>query len=101
MSLLDQLTKSLISVYSANLNAAEQEELIQALEVLANDQKYNRFLNFFPDSGDFRRELYPKHIKFFEAGAKYRERGFISANRVGKSEAGAFEVTCHATGRYP
>ncbi len=25
----------------------------------------------------------------------------MAANRVGKSEAGAYEVTCHATGLYP
>ena len=101
MSLLDQLTKSLISVYSAQLNPHEQEEVMQALEVLANDQKYNKFNNFFPEEGEFKRDLYLKHIAFFAAGAKYKERGFISANRVGKSESGAYEVTCHATGRYP
>jgi len=55
----------------------------------------------FPDEGPFRRELYQKHIKFFAAGAKYRERGFIAGNRIGKSEAGAYETVCHATGLYP
>jgi phage terminase large subunit-like protein len=68
---------------------------------LANDQKYNKFKNFFPDEGNFRRELYPKQVSFFNAGATFKERGFIAANRVGKSEAGAYETVCHATGQYP
>jgi len=45
--------------------------------------------------------LYPKHLEFFAAGARFKERLFMAANRVGKSEAGAYEVTCHATGLYP
>jgi phage terminase large subunit-like protein len=101
MSILDTLTKSLVETYAKELNPKDQEELILALEVLADDQKYNRFAHFFPDEGEFRRELYPKHTEFFKAGAEYMERGFIAANRIGKSEAGAYEVTCHATGNYP
>ena len=41
-------------------------------------------------------------MEFFRAGARYRERCFMSANRVGKTEgAGGYELTCHVTGRYP
>ncbi|GAC1407311.1 MAG: terminase large subunit [Candidatus Velthaea sp.] len=57
--------------------------------------------NYFPDAGAFRRELYPKHVAFFDAGARYPERLLMAANQVGKSEAGAYEVTCHLTGIYP
>lgn len=39
--------------------------------------------------------------KFLAAGATKRERVFMAGNRVGKSETGAFEVACHATGDYP
>ncbi len=84
MSRLDALTKSLVDIYANKLSAGEQEELMQALDVLANDQKYNKFNNFFPDTGEFRRELYPKHIAFFNAGKDYLERAFIAGNRVGK-----------------
>ena len=59
------------------------------------------FLTMFPASGPHRRELYPKHIEFFSAGAQYKERLFMAANRVGKTVAGAFETTCHLTGCYP
>lgn len=43
----------------------------------------------------------PKHKAFFEAGALYNERTFMAGNRCGKSVAGAFEASCHATGIYP
>jgi hypothetical protein len=59
------------------------------------------FVTLFPDAGPLRRELYQKHLEFFQAGAQYKERLFMAANRVGKTVAGAFEATCHLTGRYP
>jgi phage terminase large subunit-like protein len=59
------------------------------------------FLTMFPDAGALRRELYAKHVEFFAAGAQYKERLFMAANRVGKTVAGAFETACHLTGRYP
>jgi phage terminase large subunit-like protein len=59
------------------------------------------FRTLFSDGGPLRRELYPKHIEFFAAGAQYNERLFMAANRVGKTVAGAFETTCHLTGLYP
>lgn len=101
MSLLDGLTKSLVSLYAEKLSQQEQAELMECLEVIASDQKYNKFKNFFPDEGEYRRELYPKHIAFFDAGKSYTERFFLAANRIGKSEAGAFETVCHVTGIYP
>lgn len=55
----------------------------------------------FPDAGPLRRELYRKHEEFFWAGAEYKERLFMAANRVGKTVAGAYETACHLTGRYP
>lgn len=101
MSTLDTLTKSLVEGYSAHLSEPDQEKLLSALRVLADDQKYNKAAHFFPDQGIYRRELYPRHIDFFAAGEDYTERGFIAANQVGKSETGAFETRCHATGKYP
>lgn len=50
----------------------------------------------------YSRDLYPRHMEFFEAGAKYRERAAIAANRVGKTWGmGSYETTCHLTGLYP
>jgi phage terminase large subunit-like protein len=64
-------------------------------------RKRNAIKRYFPDSGPCRRELYVKHLEFFEAGATRRERAFIAGNRVGKTIAGAYETTLHLTGAYP
>jgi phage terminase large subunit-like protein len=61
----------------------------------------SRFSTFFADSGPFARTGYLKHLDFFAAGKRFKERLFMAANRVGKSEAGAYELTCHLTGLYP
>jgi phage terminase large subunit-like protein len=46
--------------------------------------------------------LYPRHLEFFEAGARYNERLFMAANRVGKTlGVGALETALHLTGQYP
>ncbi len=48
------------------------------------------------------RHKYPKHMEFFEKGAKFRERCFLAANRVGKTlSGGGYEMACHLTGQYP
>ena len=58
--------------------------------------------SYYPDTGDYRRDLYPKHMAFFKGGKQYRERCFMAANRVGKTEgAGGYETVLHLTGRYP
>ena len=55
---------------------------------------------FVPGSA-FSIEHCPKHREFFAAGARFHERCFMAANRVGKSIAGAYELSCHLTGLYP
>lgn len=77
--------------------AAEAARIVAELE----RRHASKFSTFFPDTGPLRRELYPKHVEFFAAGATFKNRLFMAANRVGKSEAGAYEVTCHLTGLYP
>lgn len=47
------------------------------------------------------RHLYPRHLRFFEAGATYRQRLLRAGNRVGKTVAGAVECSYHLTGQYP
>ena len=62
----------------------------------------NKIINYYPDTGDLRRELYPKHLAFFEAGKIHQERCMLAANRVGKTEGvGGYETTLHLTGLYP
>ena len=76
-------------------------EALRLLELQRELDQHNAIETYFPATGPFRRELYAKHLEFFESGATYRERAFIAANRVGKTLAGAFEITLHLTGNYP
>ncbi len=78
----------------------------QALALLLQEKAKRvgrrKLFGYFPDEGRFRRELYPKHMEFFRAGATYRERCFMAANRIGKTEgAGGYETVLHLTGLYP
>lgn len=75
--------------------------LYAELEFERDRERFGRFERLFPDEGPFRRDLYPRHMEHFAAGKMYRERCFMAANRVGKTVAGAYEVTCHLTGLYP
>lgn len=62
----------------------------------------SKFRTYFQDTGPLRRELYIPHTLFMAAGAIHRERAFIAANRIGKTETAAFEIGgCHLTGLYP
>ena len=73
---------------------------LDALTAEASRRTSSRFVTFFTDTGPCARSGYPKHLDFFAAGHT-KERLFMAANRVGKSEAGAYELTCHLTGLYP
>ena len=85
--------------------ANRKAQLIEAIQIkteLSNRIKYNKIRQYFPDEGPLRRELYKKHMEFFEAGATYNERCCLAANRIGKTESmGGYEVTLHLTGLYP
>ena len=83
-------------------NRDSKEELALLLEERERREKRNRFYRYYPDEGPLRRELYVKHLAFFAAGARWRDRCFCAANRVGKTEGtGGYELVCHLTGRYP
>jgi len=78
------------------------QEALRLLELERRLSQRTKIDNYYPDGGDLRRELYPKHTEFFKAGANRRERAFLAANRVGKSEGvGGYETTLHLTGLYP
>jgi phage terminase large subunit-like protein len=72
-----------------------------AREELSRRPNTRKLYGMYPDEGPLRRELYPKHLEFFAAGAIHQERAFIAGNRVGKTAAGSYEVACHAIGYYP
>lgn len=81
--------------------ALEESIGIEQLTQEESEDSPSKFSKFFPDTGDYARWKYQKHIEFFTAGSTYRERLFMKANRVGGTEAGAYETAAHATGLYP
>ena len=91
-----------LSAVLEHLQPEAREQMIALAAAYQESVQTNRILQFYPETGPLRRELYPRHMEFFGAGATYRERCFMAANRVGKTEgAGAFESTLHMTGEYP
>lgn len=98
---LEVINKIGVDAFVDALPDDEVEGFLLQLRALSDAEKYGRFQSLFPDDGPFRRELYTKHLEFFKAGSKYRERCMMAANRVGKTVAAAYEITCHLTGDYP
>ena len=66
--------------------------VLAGLQALDEHRRYNKMLYFEPC---------PKQHLMLSLGATKRERLFMAGNRLGKSETGAMEAACHATGRYP
>lgn len=85
----------------SRLGRRELIELLAILEDLENRRHALSINRLYPDTGPCRRELYPKHLEFFRAGATYRERCMMAANRTGKTTAGGYELALHLTGKYP
>lgn len=78
------------------------DPILRLLQQELQRQRHSKIASYYPDAGQFRRELYPRHMEFFKAGADHRERAMIAANRIGKSEGvGGYETTLHLTGLYP
>jgi phage terminase large subunit-like protein len=99
------------STSSEELSPAIAEAAIERLTEEQDRRRSQRvFYRLFPDEDTvepdgsiiYARHKYAKHLVFFEAGARYRERCFMAANRVGKTfGAGGYETACHLTGQYP
>ena len=85
----------------AALTPEQRAELVAITDELQRRERQRLLFEMFPDTGPNRRELYPKHMAFFEAGATHRERVFLAGNRVGKTVAAGCEVAYHLTGLYP
>jgi phage terminase large subunit-like protein len=83
------------------LDDAAVMDLLAAMYAAEDAERFGKFAALFPDMGDRARDLYPRHLDFFKAGATYRERCFMAANQVGKTTAGGYEASCHLTGNYP
>jgi phage terminase large subunit-like protein len=61
-------------------------ELVTPLMKAMEWERTHKFELLFPDEGQYRRELYPRHLEFFRVGKTWRQRCFMAANRVGKAQ---------------
>ena len=68
------------------------QKLEQELKALDERRRWRR-IDFF--------EPYLKQQEFFDLGSAKRERLLSAGNQLGKSEAGAVEMSYHLTGLYP
>lgn len=84
-----------------DISQEEKVAMIKALEARKEHKEFNKIDSYFPDEGKYRRELYPRSMAFFAAGATHRNRLFMASNRSSKSISGCYEVACHLTGLYP
>lgn len=92
------------------LDREEAEEYVALLEEIERREARRKFYRIFPDEDVLgpdgkvlihARAGYRGQMEFFRAGAQYRERAMLASNRIGKTESGCYEVTCHLTGLYP
>jgi phage terminase large subunit-like protein len=84
------------------LSLEDKALLVRLLEEKQLRKQRRKIDAMYPATGPLRRELYAKHMEFFKAGATFRERCFMAANRIGKTEgAGGYETALHLTGCYP
>jgi phage terminase large subunit-like protein len=84
-----------------NLSEQISEITIDDINRELERRHYNKHAYFFPDTGELARSGYEKHIEFINETANYREVCMMAANRVGKSETGAYAVATWLTGLYP
>lgn len=75
-----------------SLSFSERQELTSLLIKRDRLIKQNRLRDYKP---------YAKQREFHRVGATHRERLFMAGNQLGKTVAGAAEVSFHMTGRYP
>lgn len=83
------------------LSYVEKVAMLDALEEQERRLDFRGHEAYFPDDGPYSYKAYVKHLQFMALGAQFRERMFMAGNRIGKSVAGGYEMTCHLTGLYP
>lgn len=102
------------------LDREQRLELIELLEERQRREAQRLFYRLYPEEDTpwtgpsimgglmqpgqviYARHKYPRHLEFLAAGAEYRERCMMAANRIGKTfSVGGFETACHLTGLYP
>lgn len=79
--------------------AEASDELLSLLATLEEVETLSTAQKFIGGVATF--VPYAKQMKFFATGLTKKERLLMAGNQLGKTQAGAFETTCHLTGKYP
>lgn len=82
-------------------SAKDLQYAVKLLEHYQNIEETGGHLVKLFQPGPLSIEHYPRHKAFFDATATHKEVLFRAANRIGKSESGAYATACWATGLYP
>jgi len=96
---------------SLDLNRLPADKLARLAEIareLDLRDRQDQARHWFPDETHewrgmtyYARHLYPQHLEWIAATARYREVCFMAANRIGKTITGAYAAKCFLTGQYP
>lgn len=73
----------------------------QDIKAELDRRKYNKIDQMFPDTGEFARHLYHKHLQVIEDTSQFRQVCMMAANRVGKTDLGCYITATMLTGQYP
>lgn len=84
----------------SHLTRTEREEYLALAEELERRKHYNKFDAIFPETGPYRRELYPKHFEFMNSTKNHSICVFWAGNRTGKTECGSCLAAMLLTGKY-
>jgi phage terminase large subunit-like protein len=72
-----------------------------ALLKAAQALQQTKIQSYFPDHGPLQRKFYPRHMEAIELTKTNNEVLVLGANRVGKTQLGAYCATVWLTGVYP
>lgn len=99
---MQRADSSALNLNYGQYSRVEKENLLALLQEKERRVNSRQILDLYPDIGPLRRELYVPHMAYFAAGARYKERCLMAANRIGKTYGvGGYELTLHLTGQYP
>lgn len=83
------------------LNKKELIDLYQLVEAIDNKYRYRQFDLYFPDTGEYSRDKYKKHMEVIKRYESADTVGFVGGNGTGKSLLGTYMTYVHLSGKYP
>ena len=95
----EEIRASLPTIRNTKQDARSIQKLIDLVQQIERMEKEKGTEKWF--ESPYHISTLPKHKAFFDATSAYNEVLFLAGNRVGKSVAGAYALSCWLTGIYP